>query len=85
MTPEPGHYNILSAVEKPLHRFKRRVISQGFSDDSWSQFEPSLQNHVDRFVEIVSEGAESKYNGWSDAKDMNPISNTFMTTSSNIY
>ena len=50
MAPTPGAYNIFTAIDKSIHRHKRRVISQGFSDQCLRTFEPMILNEIDIFV-----------------------------------
>ncbi|EKG16603.1 Cytochrome P450 [Macrophomina phaseolina MS6] len=50
MVPAPGAYNIFTAVDKAIHRHKRKVISQGFSDQCIRDFEPTILSHVDLFL-----------------------------------
>ena len=50
MAPTPGAYNIFTAIDKSVHRHKRRVISQGFSDQCLRAFEPMILNEIDIFV-----------------------------------
>lgn len=73
MVPAPGAYNIFTAVDKEIHRFKRKVLSPGFSDHRVRDFEPTILKHVDIFVNrLLSkdyEGTVSK-DDWSGASDM---------------
>ena len=64
MVPAPGAFNIFTAVDKDIHRFKRKVLSQGFSDQAIRTFEPTLLHHIDLFVKSLLESR----NG-SDNKD----------------
>ncbi|KAI4148241.1 MAG: hypothetical protein LQ340_005167 [Diploschistes diacapsis] len=50
MVPEPGAYNIFTAVDKSLHRHKRRVLGRGFSDQCIRSFEPTIFEHIDIFI-----------------------------------
>ena len=50
MAPTPGAYNIFTAIDKSIHRHKRRVISQGFSDQCIRAFEPTILKEIDIFV-----------------------------------
>lgn len=50
MLPAKGAYNIFTAVDKSIHRHKRKVLSQGFSDQSIRAFEPTMLRHIDIFV-----------------------------------
>ena len=51
MVPSPGAYNIFTVVDKSMHRHKRKVLSQGFSDHCVRAFEPTILRHVDTFVD----------------------------------
>ena len=50
MIPAPGAFNIFTAVDKGIHRFKRKVLNQGFSDQTIRAFEPTMLHHINIFV-----------------------------------
>jgi len=50
MIPAPGAYNIFTAIDKEMHRHKRRVLSHGFSDQKIRAFEPTMLHHIAIFV-----------------------------------
>lgn len=71
MVPEPGAYNIFTAVDKSIHRHKRKVLSQGFSDQCIRSFEPTILEHVDIFVRnFLEKPAVDQVSGWSTPVDM---------------
>lgn len=57
MIPAPGAYNIFTAIDKGLHRHKRKVLSQGFSDQTIRAFEPTMLRHIQIFVRKLMGGA----------------------------
>ena len=59
MVPAPGAFNIFTAVDKDIHRFKRKVLSQGFSDQAIRTFEPTLLHHIDLFVKSLLESCNN--------------------------
>lgn len=69
MAPAPGAYNIFTAIDKSVHRHKRRVLNQGFSDQCLRAFEPMILNEIDIFVREFS---KSQLTGqeWSHPIDM---------------
>ncbi|CAD6592292.1 MAG: hypothetical protein ASARMPREDX12_005965 [Alectoria sarmentosa] len=72
MVPAPGAYNIFTAVDKGIHRFKRKMLNQGFSDQSIRAFEPTMLHHIDLFVRnlIKAPVYDDDNEGWSPPLDM---------------
>lgn len=72
MVPAPGAFNIFTAVDKGIHRFKRKVLSQGFSDQAIRAFEPTMLRHIDLFVKklVKAEGSNDDGEGWLTPMDM---------------
>lgn len=70
MIPAPGAYNIFTAVDKAMHRHKRKVISQGFSDQCVRDFEPTILSHVDLFIKRLASTGDSRHSGWSEPYNM---------------
>ncbi|GME32785.1 cytochrome P450 [Neofusicoccum parvum] len=50
MLPSPGAYNTLTSVDRSMHRRKRKVMSQGLTDQCIRRFEPTMLRHVDTFI-----------------------------------
>lgn len=50
MVPSPGAYNVFTAVDKNIHRHKRKVLSQSFSDQCIREFEPKILEQANTFV-----------------------------------
>lgn len=69
MAPTPGAYNIFTAIDKSVHRHKRKVLSQGFSDQSLRAFEPMILKEIDIFVRKFSK-LQADQEGWSVPTDM---------------
>lgn len=71
MLPVPGAYNIFTAIDKDLHKFKRKVLSQGFADSSVRSFEPTILTHIDIFVQWLKDASiQSGEFGWSTPVNM---------------
>lgn len=72
MIPAPGAFNIFTAVDKGIHKHKRRVLSQGFSDQCIRSFEPRILDHIDIFLaKLVGAPEHGKGGGeWSMAANM---------------
>lgn len=72
MIPAPGAFNIFTAVDKGIHRFKRMVLSQGFSDKALRAFEPTMLHHIDIFVRNLmrTPNYNDANDGWSPPVDM---------------
>lgn len=67
MVPAPGAYNIFTAINKDVHRHKRKVLSQGFSDQSIRAFEPTMLRHINIFVRTLmgSPNSDAVESTWS--------------------
>ena len=70
MLPAPGVFNIHTAIDKSLHRFKRRMITQGLSDQCMREFEPSLMRHVNKFIRNLARVAVEDEGQWSVPMNM---------------
>lgn len=72
MIPAPGAFNIFTAVDKDIHRFKRKVLSQGFSDQAIRAFEPTMLHHIDLFVKRIVKVQDDNddKDGWSPPLNM---------------
>lgn len=72
MVTKPGVYNIHTAIDKSIHRHKRKVISQGLSDQCMRSFEPTILDHIDIFLKglIHSQGVDGGSNEWSTPINM---------------
>lgn len=57
MLPSPGAYNTFTSVDKEMHARKRKVMSQGLTDQCIRRFEPTLLAHVDVFIKRLCRGA----------------------------
>lgn len=71
MVPEEGAWCTLTCIDKSMHRCKRRLITQGLSDDALKAFEPSLLSHLDIFCRKLG-GDLFQHNGtWTEPRNMN--------------
>ena len=72
MIPAPGAYNIFTAVDKGIHKHKRKVLSQGFSDQCVRAFEPKILDHIDIFLaKLVGSPERGSGDGeWSTPANM---------------
>lgn len=54
----PNTYNVFNAIDKRVHRVKRRIIGQGILQASMHKFEPMMMGHINVFVKqlLKSEG-----------------------------
>jgi cytochrome P450 len=59
--------NLISATDKTLHGFKRRVISQTLTEESLKSMEPRIVARIEKFVELLGEGASdsAELEGWT--------------------
>ncbi|MCJ1443830.1 MAG: hypothetical protein MMC23_004330 [Stictis urceolatum] len=72
MLPSKGAFNVFTAVDKGMHRFKRKILDQGFSDRSIKAFEPRILNQIDQFVRnfTTSASTSASSKGWSAPVNM---------------
>ena len=72
MIPAPGAFNVFTAVDKDIHRFKRKVLNQGFSDQTIRVFEPTMLHHIDIFVRKLMKAPNynDETDGWSPPYNM---------------
>jgi len=71
--PAPGAWSVHTSIDKAMHGHKRRVISQGLSDDCIKAFEPAFLVHLRRFMNKIAPEATGVYDGsWSKPINMTP-------------
>ncbi|OTA91073.1 hypothetical protein M434DRAFT_355350 [Hypoxylon sp. CO27-5] len=56
---QPDKYNVFNSRDKTMHRIKRRLVGQALSDHSLRQFEPTLLEHIDRFLKVLLRASET--------------------------
>ena len=61
MVPAPGAFNVFTAIDKSIHRFKRKLLNGGFSDQTIRAFEPTMLHHIDIFVRRLMGSPSSSY------------------------
>jgi cytochrome P450 len=49
---------LLTALDKRVHRTKRRIIGQGLSQASMQKFEPIMMSHINLFVKLLAESKD---------------------------
>lgn len=65
-----GGQSILTTIDKDVHRSRRRLVSQGFSTESLTAFEPVMLDHVRTFCEQISTTDPRAPDGWTGIRDM---------------
>jgi cytochrome P450 len=55
----PGVHNIFDAIDKQIHRAKRRLVGQVLTPRSMAAFEPVIQGQVTVFLQAIRESAKS--------------------------
>ena len=75
MLPAPGAYNTHTCIDKKLHRQKRKVVSQAFSEGAIRAFEPAMVKNINVFIdELVQHCKErSGEDGWSQPLNMSTV------------
>ena len=71
MVSEEGGWCTLTCIDKSMHRYKRRLITPGFSDDALKAFEPSLLSHLDTVCRKLGDGCSSGSGTWTEPRNMN--------------
>ncbi|GAA91337.1 cytochrome P450 monooxygenase [Aspergillus luchuensis IFO 4308] len=72
MSPSRYTPNTLTAISKNIHTFKRRILTQAFSDQNIKEMEGRIQQNISSFLDILAtdSGSESE---WSSPKDISQI------------
>ena len=70
LLPAPGAFSIHTAIDKNMHRRKRRVLAQGLSDDVLKMFEPALHAIIKKFCGKLAENQNESSEGWTEPKNM---------------
>lgn len=65
--------NLISATDKSVHGFKRRVISQTMTEESLKSMETRIVSHIQRFVALLGKNEDGPSNsaelkGWTAPK-----------------
>lgn len=69
LLPAPGAFSVHTAIDKEMHRRKRKVLAQGLSDDALKKFEPALLACLEKFCEKLCESQDNSED-WTKAKNM---------------
>lgn len=64
-------HSIFNATDKKMHRRKRRLVGQGFSDSAVRASESCILEHMDKFVDAFLDSDTG--DGWSTAKDVSVL------------
>lgn len=62
--------SVFNVTDKHMHRRKRRLVGQGFSESALRASEDCILRHVDLFVECLLDAARSENDEWGSAKDL---------------
>ncbi|KAL9074807.1 MAG: hypothetical protein Q9157_004239 [Trypethelium eluteriae] len=75
MLPAPGTYNTHTCIDKALHKRKRKVISQAFSEQAMRAFEPTIIDCVDIFLEKLEQSEDGSRCGgeWSHPTNISAL------------
>lgn len=75
----PAVFNTHNCIEPSQHGRKRRIVAQGFSENSLSAYEPRIIEQVDALCEGLASDIGS--DGWNQPKDMAAWSKFFFSYS----
>jgi cytochrome P450 len=56
---KPNVHSVFSAVDKHIHRSRRRIVSTGLSEKSIRRFEPTMISQIDIYLKRLRESAQS--------------------------
>ncbi|ORY19062.1 cytochrome P450 [Clohesyomyces aquaticus] len=59
----PGVYSSFTVIDKDVHRFKRKIINQGLSEQRMRDAEPAMNKLINRFINIIAKAC--KTDQWS--------------------
>lgn len=66
--------SVFNVTDKKMHRRKRKLVAQGFSEAALRASENCILRHVDLFVERLfdddDDDVRNENEGWSSAKDV---------------
>jgi cytochrome P450 len=58
--PMPGVYTLFNAIDRRLHRSRRRFIGQGINDRAMREFEPTMIDQIKIFVKQLAESSQRR-------------------------
>ncbi|KAL9619806.1 MAG: hypothetical protein Q9160_005642 [Pyrenula sp. 1 TL-2023] len=72
LTPAPGAFNLHTSIDRALHRHKRKVVGQAFTEQAIREFEPTIIDNVNIFIDEISKAPKlsSPASDWSVPLDM---------------
>ncbi|KAF2473640.1 cytochrome P450 [Lindgomyces ingoldianus] len=70
MLPSPRVYNVHNVIDKDVHRFKRKIINQGLSEQRMRDFEPAMNNQIDIFIQNIRRACKESEDEWSEPINM---------------
>ncbi|RDH27046.1 cytochrome P450 [Aspergillus welwitschiae] len=72
MSPSRYTPNTLTAISKDIHTFRRRILTQAFSDQNIKEMEDRIQRNISSFLDILTTDSEPE-SGWSSPKNMSQM------------
>lgn len=72
MSPSRYTPNTLTAIPKNIHTFRRRILTQAFSDQNIKEMEDRIQGNISSFLDILTTDSEPE-SGWSSPKNMSQM------------
>ena len=72
MSPSRYTPNTLTAISKNIHTFRRRILTQAFSDQNIKEMEDRIQRNISSFLDILTTDSEPE-SGWSSPKNMSQM------------
>lgn len=60
-----GRQSLLTMIDKPLHRSRRRLISQGFSSERLAEFQPIMLAHIRTFCDQLLATTDACRDWWT--------------------
>lgn len=73
MVPNHDGWSTLTAIDKNMHRSKRRTLAQGLSDSALKTFEPAMLEHLKAFIDRLNEAFEPGIDQWSRPQDVSML------------
>ncbi|KAF1961795.1 cytochrome P450 [Byssothecium circinans] len=57
---KPNVHSVFSALDKRIHRSRRKIVSSGLSEKSIRRFEPTMDSQIEIYLQLLKDSAQSQ-------------------------